>query len=282
VCEEADKLAGLPYLWSGQEVGEVGPIEPLPEHVRQEPYSLPQGFHWVTLGSSDVEEVVKFANKQGALQINNITCLHSITHPHTRSEWQFGIRVNNGKLVGVVLAFPLCINVGLVSVNCVCPLMFNHIKYRNKRMMYILNKELQRRINFYRINQFFVTANIAFIKPLLTVTTWCINLSQVTSYQLPNSPSTPGWRKMTSEDVPSALALVNKYSLKFEIRHVFTSEEEFSHWYLCPAVQNNVFTYVVENENNKITDLVSYHLINAKTLACISTVIYLHIFQLNN
>ena len=43
VCEIADELAGLPILWRGQEVEEVGPIEPLPEHVRQEPYSLPQG-----------------------------------------------------------------------------------------------------------------------------------------------------------------------------------------------------------------------------------------------
>ena len=30
VCEEADEYAGLPILWRGQEVGEVGPIEPLP------------------------------------------------------------------------------------------------------------------------------------------------------------------------------------------------------------------------------------------------------------
>ena len=52
VCEEADEFAGLPISWCGQEVGGVGPIEPLPEHVRQEPYSLPQGFHWVTLSSS--------------------------------------------------------------------------------------------------------------------------------------------------------------------------------------------------------------------------------------
>jgi len=41
---------------------------------------------------------------------------------------------------------------------------------------------------------------------------------------------------MTSEDVSSALALVNKYSSQFEIRRVFTSEEEFSHNFLCPAV----------------------------------------------
>ena len=40
VCEEADEYAGLPILWCGQEVGEVDHIEPLTEHVRQEPYSL--------------------------------------------------------------------------------------------------------------------------------------------------------------------------------------------------------------------------------------------------
>ena len=63
VCKVADEYAGLPILWRGQEVGEVGPIEPLPEHVRQEPYSLPQGFHWVALSFNNREEVVKFTKK---------------------------------------------------------------------------------------------------------------------------------------------------------------------------------------------------------------------------
>jgi len=59
VCERADEfIADLPVLLFGQEVGEVGPIEPLPEHVRQEPYSLPQGFQWVTLSNSDTKEIV--------------------------------------------------------------------------------------------------------------------------------------------------------------------------------------------------------------------------------
>ena len=64
VCEVADDFAGLPILWCGQEVGEVGPIEPLPEHVRQEPYSLPQGFQWVTLSSSNVEDYTKHQNRR--------------------------------------------------------------------------------------------------------------------------------------------------------------------------------------------------------------------------
>ena len=71
-----------------------------------------------------------------------------------------------------------------------------------------------------------------------------------------NSPRTPGWKKMTSEDIHSELALVNKYSSQFESRQVFTSEE-FSHHFLCPAVPNYMFIYMVENETSNITDLVT-------------------------
>ena len=120
VCEEADENAGLPILWHGQEVGEVGPIEPLPEHVRQEPYSLPQGFHWVTLSESDIdaEKLVKFVkrNNNTIKHVDNEQLIHSIncytTHPSTRHEWQFSIQTTGGKLVGVVLAVPQHIHIG--------------------------------------------------------------------------------------------------------------------------------------------------------------------------
>ena len=54
---------------------------------------------------------------------------------------------------------------------------------------------------------------------------WVYQFNQLTGSQLPSSPRTPGWRRMTSEDVPSALALVNKWSSQFGIRQVFNSEE---------------------------------------------------------
>ena len=255
VCEEADKHKGLPFLWRGQEVGEVGPIEPLPEHVRQEPYSLPQGFQWVTLSSGDNLEVVNFMNKHRST-VNRVGFQFTITYPHTRSEWQFGIRTTNGKLVGVVFAFPVCISIGGVSVMCVHPGTCHHKNYRNKRVFYLLHKELQRRANLSSINQIYHFLPPCLLKPVTTITYWRYQFTHPTSAQLPNSPRTPGWRKMTSEDVPSALALVNKYSSQFEIRRVFTTEEEFSHNFLCPAVPNFVFTYVVENKSNNITDLV--------------------------
>jgi len=277
VCEEADEFEGLPILWHGQEIGEVGPIEPLPEHVRQQPYSLPQGFKWVALCSSDVEEVVKFMNKKSFKLESGY--FHSMnTHPHTRSEWQFGIRTTNGKLVGVVVAYPVCMSIGGVSVMCVFPTIHCHRKYHNKRLFYILCKEFQRRINLNKINQFFGLSASSLFAPVVTITMWLYDFTHPTRAQLPNSPSTPGWRKMTSEDVPSALALVNKYSSQFEIRQVFTSEEEFSHHFLCPAIPNHVFTYVVENESNNITDLVTYNVIRdkGKTIIFIIAMIFTH------
>ena len=276
VCEVADEYAGLPVLWRGQEVGEVGPIEPLPEHVRQEPYSLPQGFQWVTLNSSDVDEVVKFITHCRQIVDSTKVYMH-ITHPHTRSEWKFGIRTTNGKLVGVVLALPVCMSIGGVSVMCVCPSVVFHKKYNNKRLLYMLNKELQRRANLNNVNQFLYMGSHTLLKPVTTIRYWNYYFTHPTSAQLPNSPRIPGWRKMRSEDAPSALALVNKYSSQFEIRQVFTSEEEFSHHFLYPALPNHVLTYVVENDTN-ITDLVTYSTeVHDPSLgAFISTVISTH------
>ena len=263
VCEEADELVGLPILWRGQEVGEVGPIEPLPEHVRQEPYSLPQGFQWVPLSSSNVEEVVKFMNKC-TTEIFGTTCgykskdliNHCLTYPNTRNEWQFGIQSTGGKLVGIVLSIPkhICIKkeikvfLEVTKIKC-------QKKYKNKRLMYILTKELMRRASFSKIYQL-ILHSIPLFKPVSTVVLWVCKLNH-SQLQLPSSPRTPGWRRMTSEDVPSALALINKWSSQFEIRQVFNSEEEFSYNFL---LHKFMVTYVVEDKSNNITDLVCYTL----------------------
>ena len=252
-CEEANKYTNLPFLWCGQQVGEYGYIKPLPEHVRKEPYTLPQGYQWVGLNSSDAKEVIKFC-KGSELNLDAAK-FHFITaHPHTSSEWQFSIRSTNGKLLGIVLAYPVCMSIGGASVSCVCPTLYYHKKYQNKRLLYMLFKELQRRANLHGIDQFVYIGNIAVLKPATTTTSWGCLMLPINDFD----PSTPGWRKMTPEDIPSALAFVNNYSSQFEIKQVFTSEEEFSHHFLCPAVPNFVSTYIVKNDANNITDLVRY------------------------
>ena len=262
VCKEADKIAGLPILWRGQEVGEVGPIEPLPENVRQEPYSLPQGFHWVTLSSSDIEEVVKFRNKYNNTNFDSDLINFIFMHPNTRNEWQVGIRTTSGKLVAAVMAHPICVNIGGVSVTCMNLLISQHPKYNGKRMFYMLIKESMRRANLYNINHYVIyIKHHSLAKPIATSHIWQYDFNNPSITPLPSSPRTPGWRRMTSEDVPKALALVNKWSSQFEIRQVLNSEEEFAYNFLCSIQPNYVYTYVVEDEGN-ITDLVSFRLIS--------------------
>ena len=247
-------------MWRGQEVGEVGSIVPLPEHVRQEPYSLPQGFHWVTLSSSDAEEVVRFLGKHS----NYGSCVFDffIMHPNAKAEWQFGIRTTMGKLVAVVTAFSDCFNIGGVSVPCMESIILGHTKYNSKRLGYVLTKELMRRANLHNINHYIFVQSCGLLKPITTFQEWQYNLDDPTSTQLPSSPKTPGWRRMTSEDVPGALAFINKWSSQFEIRRVFISEEETAYHLLCPSLPHFVYTYVVENKMNNITDLVSFRLLN--------------------
>ena len=261
VCEEADEFAGLPILWRGQEVGEVGPIEPLPEHVRQEPYSLPQGFHWVLLTSNNIEEVVRLANKSDAkIHGKNYDHTHTInyyfTYPDVKREWQFGIQTTNGKLVGFILGIPKHIHIEKQMKSFIQIRVKYHEKYMYRRLRYILIKELVRRANLAKINHLMLPGG-SLLKPVTMIIEWRYQFSQFTSSQLPSSPRTPGWRRMTSEDVSSALVLINKWSSQFEIRQVFSSEEEISYNFL---LQKFIFTYVVEDKFNNITDLISYTL----------------------
>ena len=196
---------------------------------------------------------------------------YCLTYPNAKRDWQFGIQTTGGKLVGIILAIPkhICVkketNVFIEVIIMRC-----HQKYWNNRLRYILIKELMRRANLTEINQI-VLYDAVLLKPVSIFTYWNFQFNQYTSSQLPCTPRTPGWRRMTSVDVPSALDLVNKWSTQFEIRQVFNSEEEISYVFL---LQKNVFTYVVEGKSNEITDLVSYSLFYARqTHACINAVV---------
>ena len=74
------------------------------------------------------------------------------------------------------------------------------------------------------------------------------------------SPRTVGLRKMKASDIPKAFNLTNQYTSQFEIGQIFQSEEEFSHWFLSPLL-DNITTYVVKEPNSgNITDLFSFQI----------------------
>ena len=252
-------------MWRGQEVGEVGPIEPLPEHVRREPYSLPQGFQWVSLSRWNVEELINFFKnndshdciKHASNEYMVPLISYFLNYPSTRTEWQFGIQTTGGKLVGMILAVPIHICIGKEIKVFLLPTWGCHTKYQNMRLYYMLIKEIVRRANLTKVNQLILPQDIMF-KPIATIIVWSYQFNQPTSGQLPSSPRTLGWRRMTSEDVPSALALINKWSSQFEIRQVYVSEEEIAY----KLFQKHVITYVVEGKFNNVTDLVCCLFIN--------------------
>ena len=53
---EAEEWEGLPILWCGQEVGQIGPIEKS-DRMRQEPYPLPKGLEWTTVNYGVIDEI---------------------------------------------------------------------------------------------------------------------------------------------------------------------------------------------------------------------------------
>ena len=52
---------------------------------------------------------------------------------------------------------------------------------------------------------------------------------------------------------------------------MFNSEEELIYQLLCPAVPNLMFTYLVENETNDITDLVAFKLADKASMTVVIT-----------
>ena len=112
-------------------------------------------------------------------------------------------RATNGKLVGIVLTFPVSISIGGVLIPSMQQLIAYHPKYHGRRLWYILIRELERRVNLANINHLVLTRDSAdLMKSVSTAHIWTYTFGHPANIQLPSSPRTPGWRRMTSEDVP--------------------------------------------------------------------------------
>jgi len=269
IFEEADQYENIPYLW-------YSTIESLPEVIRSEPYPISQEFQWISVHSNSA--IMNFFERSN-MCINSSAVNFVTTYPSIKSEWKFGVGLSNGELVGIVLAYPVSMNFGGVSITCVSPTITFFRGYNKKRLWYKVIKELQRRANIYHINQFIctgVTSSRTLFRCLTTMTVWNYTFKHSTKLAMQNFyPVTPGWRRMTLGDIPSVQALISYHSSHFNVRQLFTTEEEVAHHFICPAVPNYVCTYVVQKDENTITDLVSYHQIikENKLIAHITTVI---------
>ena len=253
---EANIWEQLPILWRGQDVQ-----QPVTDEVQQKPYLLPKGLQWVKFDIemiADAHKNVPYPIREFLQWITFHPLTPSVTTPVSSlrdTDWSFVVESNN-QPVGAMLSYPIHIQLGKFLLKFV---RFLYLSWSiSNKSGGIMIKESIRRANLsgYDLGILYFPKD-SILKPFVTLTRYKFTFS----YKLPSSPKTPGWRVMTSKDIPSALALANKYSSQFEIGQVFQSEEEFSYYFMCPVIKNYVQAYVVEDPvTGDITDVAGFKL----------------------
>uniref|UniRef100_H3DLY1 Glycylpeptide N-tetradecanoyltransferase n=1 Tax=Tetraodon nigroviridis TaxID=99883 RepID=H3DLY1_TETNG len=283
-AKSIDEAAKHKYqFWDTQPVPKLnevvtshGPIEADKENIRQEPYSLPQGFMWDTLdlGSAEVlKELYTLLNENYVEDDDNMFRFDyspnflkwALRPPGWLPQWHCGVRVSsNKKLVGFISAIPADVRIydtvkRMVEINFLCV----HKKLRSKRVAPVLIREITRRVNLEGIFQAVYTAGVVLPKPVSTCRYWHRSLNPrklvevkfshlsrnmtlqrtMKLYRLPDSTKTPGLRPMERRDIRQVTELLEKYLKRFQLAPSMT-EEEVSHWFL--PQDNIIDTYVVE------------------------------------
>ena len=103
---ETEEFEGIPFVWRGQEIKQIGPIEPLPQQVQHKPIPLPEGFQWVPW---DIRSVINdlLYDHNPILPIKEL--LWSDSHPLSPTEkeenkWSFAVKDKaTNKLEGCML-----------------------------------------------------------------------------------------------------------------------------------------------------------------------------------
>ena len=91
---------------------------------------------------------------------------------------------------------------------------FFEVSIQNYHTISLMYREVFRRVNLYGISQGLMAySEDSILKPVATLTSWKYDFKDTYNSPLPHSPTTPGWRAMTSKDIPSALALTKQVYL---------------------------------------------------------------------
>ena len=261
---QVEMWEGLLFLWSGQDMSGVGPIESS-SCVRQEPYPLPTGFEWYTLNSSNFDEIIQldyeFTRSTDMISFSHMSKKRLkwvISYPqYDKNAYLLGIRLSSSKkLVWYMSSVPCNIRVGreVLSTVYLYPACGIDAMEHQSQLYNAGFKETMRVLGSKGVFQaFMVTGDRVIPNPIIKFDQY-FWLSR--KHSLPySSPRTVGLRKMKASDIPKAFNLTNQYASQFEIGQIFQSEEEFSHWFLNPFF-NNITNYVVEEPNSgNITDL---------------------------
>jgi len=248
---EVIKWKELPILWRGQEVGPIGPCDY--ETLLR---TLPAELEWATLNSFD--EIVELFDSSNTVVVKR-DIQWSFEHPLYKDDFFFGVRkCSSKKLVWAIWCVPYHINIKGQSLP-VLELHQQGMNYDGKQddLYNVGIGEAMRRASLFEISQSVLVLQTAqIIRPTITLTVWVYDFSHPL-HPLPyNSPRTIGLRRMTSNDIPRVLALINQYVSQFEIAQTFQTENELLHYFLWSSFPAYMITYVIEDpDSDDITDL---------------------------
>lgn len=263
------------------------------ESIPKESYTLPEGFEWKEVDLSQSNEVDKLFEFLKSNYIGDESHLFGteyskdflrwyLSPPCMHKEWLISVLKedkvkNKKKMIGFISAIPSKININgtevqMAKVNFLCV----KKEFRNKRLTPVLIKEITRRINLKNIWQGVYATYTYLPKPFSKCDYYyrSINLKKLIdvqytalpgkislgkalkNHELPDELQFSGFRKMTEKDLDQIYELFEIDRKKYNIYEIL-SKEEFG-YYLLPR-NNIIYTYVLEDENNKITDFFTFY-----------------------
>ena len=281
---------------------EFGPIlkDTNIENIPKEPYTLPEGFEWKDINLNQTNDVDKLYEFLKSNYINDESHLFGsdyskdflkwfLSPPGMYDDWIISVVKedkikNKKKIIGFISAIPtkLSINNNEIKMAKVCFLCVKK-EFRNKRLTPVLIKEITRRINSKNIWQG-IYKTFAYLPKAFTKSQYhyrVINLKKlldvqytylpnkmslgnaIKKYELPDEPKISGFRKMEKKDLEQIYNLILLRNKKYKIYEIL-DKSEVEHW-LLPR-NNIVYTYVLEDEEHKITDFCSFYTIQRTIL----------------
>ena len=281
-----------------------GPIKEVDvDKVPKQPSPLVEGFEWSDL---DLDEPAQLDELQDLLchhyveddesmfRFNYLkeTLTWALKAPGWKKQWHVGVRAaKSRKLVAFISAIPVRIRVrdnilNSSEVNFLCI----HKKLRSKRLAPVLIMEITRRCHLENVFQAIYTGGVVLPKPVASCRYFHRSLDweklysvgfsplpsgstkqrQILKYKLPDRPSTPGLRLMTTDDVDAVYSLMKRYLDRVKLAQEF-SKDEVAHWLIdkeqdAKSAKRVVWTYVVEDQQKKITDFFSFYALESSVI----------------
>ncbi|KAK0776733.1 glycylpeptide N-tetradecanoyltransferase [Friedmanniomyces endolithicus] len=284
--------------------GAILPDKVCKASVKPDPEPLLDGFEWCLVdleNPSELQELYDLLyshyveDTDGSFRFNYSAkfLAWALKPPGYKKDWHIGVRTKAtaesgdkpGKLVAFIAGVPATIKVRDATLH-ISEINFLtvHRKLRAKRLAPVLIKEVTRRCYQVGVYQALYTAGTLLPTPVTTaryfhrsldwehlyktgfshLPSGTTELRQKYKYRLDSQTSIKGLRAMKTGDLPAVKELLAKYLERFALRQEF-EERELEHWLCSKESEGVVWSFVVE-DGGKITDFMSYYLLESTVL----------------